>query len=318
MALIKCPECGKEISDKATTCPNCGYPIQPENNTKREEIENSFVRVEDVPITVDVSPKPKKKINKSIIALIAALACVCLAAFGFITYQQTKEAENLISDMQGNWYRPYESVARTLEISSDEIVVSAETGFDSVNSQADVYHLNLEGKDGTTFSASSSTDNYKEYTVTFNDDKTKMTIFPALLIDGESEIWYYGKPCFNLDGVITQYTEDCYLDDKTGMMVYLQKVSIGGGEVKIFGNVINTTREDCSYLDGRLALCNADGDEIDVVWPMLYNNDEPLKGGDSYEFYCDENLSEGIAKDVSSYTFDFFEVEMGNKPENEL
>lgn len=27
MALIKCPECGKGISDKATICPNCGYPI---------------------------------------------------------------------------------------------------------------------------------------------------------------------------------------------------------------------------------------------------------------------------------------------------
>lgn len=27
MALIKCPECGKEISDKALTCPNCGTPI---------------------------------------------------------------------------------------------------------------------------------------------------------------------------------------------------------------------------------------------------------------------------------------------------
>ena len=27
MALIKCPECGKEMSDKATACPNCGCPI---------------------------------------------------------------------------------------------------------------------------------------------------------------------------------------------------------------------------------------------------------------------------------------------------
>jgi DNA-directed RNA polymerase subunit RPC12/RpoP len=27
MALIKCPECGKEISDKATACPNCGNPM---------------------------------------------------------------------------------------------------------------------------------------------------------------------------------------------------------------------------------------------------------------------------------------------------
>ena len=27
MALIKCPECGKEISYKASSCPNCGYKI---------------------------------------------------------------------------------------------------------------------------------------------------------------------------------------------------------------------------------------------------------------------------------------------------
>ncbi|MBN2893516.1 MAG: zinc-ribbon domain-containing protein [Bacteroidales bacterium] len=38
MALINCPECGKEISDKALSCPNCGNPmnqtidvIQPKN-----------------------------------------------------------------------------------------------------------------------------------------------------------------------------------------------------------------------------------------------------------------------------------------------
>lgn len=28
MAMIKCSECGKEISDKAFTCPNCGNPIK--------------------------------------------------------------------------------------------------------------------------------------------------------------------------------------------------------------------------------------------------------------------------------------------------
>ncbi len=27
MALIKCPECGKAVSDKAEACPNCGYPV---------------------------------------------------------------------------------------------------------------------------------------------------------------------------------------------------------------------------------------------------------------------------------------------------
>ncbi len=27
MALIKCPECGKQVSDKAPTCINCGCPL---------------------------------------------------------------------------------------------------------------------------------------------------------------------------------------------------------------------------------------------------------------------------------------------------
>lgn len=27
MALIKCPECGKEVSDKAKSCIHCGYPF---------------------------------------------------------------------------------------------------------------------------------------------------------------------------------------------------------------------------------------------------------------------------------------------------
>lgn len=31
MALIKCKECGHEVSDKASACPNCGCPLEKEN-----------------------------------------------------------------------------------------------------------------------------------------------------------------------------------------------------------------------------------------------------------------------------------------------
>ena len=27
MALIKCPECNAEVSEKANTCPKCAYPL---------------------------------------------------------------------------------------------------------------------------------------------------------------------------------------------------------------------------------------------------------------------------------------------------
>lgn len=39
MALIKCEECGKEISDKAAFCPSCGKPSNMNENKKTVEIE---------------------------------------------------------------------------------------------------------------------------------------------------------------------------------------------------------------------------------------------------------------------------------------
>ena len=36
MALINCPECNKTISDKATNCPNCGFPLKTGNNETQE------------------------------------------------------------------------------------------------------------------------------------------------------------------------------------------------------------------------------------------------------------------------------------------
>ena len=38
MALIKCPDCNKEVSSSATVCPNCGYPIA-------EQSDRGYVRI---------------------------------------------------------------------------------------------------------------------------------------------------------------------------------------------------------------------------------------------------------------------------------
>ena len=40
MALIKCSECGKEISDKASACPHCGCPVMVDS--KKQEYENLY------------------------------------------------------------------------------------------------------------------------------------------------------------------------------------------------------------------------------------------------------------------------------------
>lgn len=48
MALINCPECGKEISDQAANCPNCGYPIKSkrfncDDSAEIEENSNAII-----------------------------------------------------------------------------------------------------------------------------------------------------------------------------------------------------------------------------------------------------------------------------------
>ena len=45
MALIKCSECGKEISDRAITCPNCGCPNVAKNHCiiNGTDVDCSFI-----------------------------------------------------------------------------------------------------------------------------------------------------------------------------------------------------------------------------------------------------------------------------------
>ena len=55
MALIKCPECELQVSDKALSCPHCGYPIQEpgkptqkRKSTKRKRLPNGFGQITEI------------------------------------------------------------------------------------------------------------------------------------------------------------------------------------------------------------------------------------------------------------------------------
>lgn len=54
--LIKCPECELQASDKAITCPHCGYPFQPDfvapkkvrKSNKRRRLPNGFGQISEI------------------------------------------------------------------------------------------------------------------------------------------------------------------------------------------------------------------------------------------------------------------------------
>lgn len=73
MALIKCIECGNEVSDKAEKCPKCAYPI-------------SHVHQEKKPQVIEQTSKDlKKKLLISIGLIIAGFALMfAIPAIGAI------------------------------------------------------------------------------------------------------------------------------------------------------------------------------------------------------------------------------------------
>lgn len=100
MALIKCPECGKEISDKAGECPNCGYPLEDMRVEKEEVAEGISVEAVDNDISKEVveekNVKEKKSIPKKvIIGIIGGVTAIVLIIFfatsNVRTYNKGKE-----------------------------------------------------------------------------------------------------------------------------------------------------------------------------------------------------------------------------------
>ena len=90
MALINCPECGKEVSDSAEKCIHCGYEIKASNSETTR----------------------KKKINKKVLIPIIAVVAVIVIVFGIIKFanratgleanakKYIKELESIVGDVE--------------------------------------------------------------------------------------------------------------------------------------------------------------------------------------------------------------------------
>ncbi len=100
MAMIKCPECGKEMSDKATACPNCGCPIEDirqslekfeaerneaakkkEDEKKAKEVAASIRKKKQEEARKAITPEMKRK--RGVIAAGVTVAVVLIGILGW-------------------------------------------------------------------------------------------------------------------------------------------------------------------------------------------------------------------------------------------
>ena len=71
MAMINCPECGKEISDKAKACIHCGCPINEESNETKDNGQRILTVIEDKKASAK-----KKLFISTILSLVGSVLIV--------------------------------------------------------------------------------------------------------------------------------------------------------------------------------------------------------------------------------------------------
>ena len=69
MALMKCPECGKEVSDQSETCIHCGYSLKKESkeaeniSTEEKEVSPAEEKVEETDPKEQDGQEPMTKVT---------------------------------------------------------------------------------------------------------------------------------------------------------------------------------------------------------------------------------------------------------------
>jgi len=103
MALIECNECGKEISDRADTCPNCGNPIKAVIENAVSPEEGAGDRAADANGNDDAGANKAVKNSKNLmrigIGVIAAIALIALIIVATVSNNK-RSAVAALQDIQ--------------------------------------------------------------------------------------------------------------------------------------------------------------------------------------------------------------------------
>lgn len=333
MALIKCPECGKEISDKAGTCPNCGCPIQSEQKAEETPPVNTVTQG-------TIPKKPKKKGRFLKILLIVAVAIVVIGVIGSIggnsngndqkeneassetkteekVYLTEEEISQLFSDpdqFKGKYVKLSGQVFIEPEDAGDYIGLQIYSNPESLDNN----FLVKAPKDGTEYASDSYVivDGKIEGTVT--GENMMGGIVSAPLIDADTvEISSYKDV---VRPTVKEYTFESLSTDQYGYSVSVTKVEFAEQETRVYATVKNNGGSKFSIFSYSAKLIQ-NGQQYEVE--MNYYADYPelqsevLPGTESsgvivfpaidpsmdFQFYA-EGYSENWEEDIQPYQLD--------------
>ncbi|MDE6252415.1 MAG: zinc ribbon domain-containing protein [Lachnospiraceae bacterium] len=168
-----CSNCGEKLSGDSSFCVRCGAKVE-------GEMGNAGQTVKDL----KSSGKNRRKISTGVVAVVV----VALVWFGVNAVQ----ISNLKKELMRDWERVEGDedahILCILDFSEDEIEYKLETGYSWMDMTASTYKYKVIS--GNKMKVNIYGDKWETVTVEFDEDKTMMTVSPALTSVDDKEYWF--------------------------------------------------------------------------------------------------------------------------------
>lgn len=152
MALVKCPKCGKEISDRASSCIHCGCPLAHLTSVFSEETTSKA----SFPIKGGISMKRFALFSLCLVLCVALVGCgaseeIIISSSDFV---HTKDEKNIVEDSK---QENSESDENLEDDDTKDLGIEDYTGISVEESYSDM----ISGSDFLHFTLSNGVFNYK-------------------------------------------------------------------------------------------------------------------------------------------------------------
>lgn len=168
-----CPKCSEILPSDSSFCTKCGTKVD-------EEIQS----VEQSVKTPSFFEKNKKKIGLGVVAVVV----VALIFFIVNAVQVSNLKKELMRDWQTIEGEDGAYILCILDFSEDEIEYKLETGYAWMDMTVDTYEYKVIS--GNKIKVKMYGDDWETVTVEFNDEKSMMTVSPALTSVDDEEQWF--------------------------------------------------------------------------------------------------------------------------------
>ena len=270
MALINCPECGKEVSDSVKVCIHCGYAIEKEAKKaqKLKQKEEKLRKKAESDISVSkVNAIAKKKYIGVFVAIVAVIALAFIIIAGNININRYRTPINI-----------YQAFANTEELDIIDYSTSVGNGIEKTNLKK-FFEIVSKSVNYSKFEESCKTDweDEREYNIATYGDGYQVEIFIDNKMQLEkNELEYYRRILLDeikILGVIGDVSDDTV--DVNTWRKLTDGFDLTKSELEQLFGVVKSIYDNMGRLDV------SDGYRLAIT--KHYKSNEELKPSEEYQ-----------------------------------